>query len=167
MGTAVCPRRLLVRGMRLATLRVRGRSVGGTHREWRGTAPGRSARGPNCRRPKRRCAGGDGNLVRLFLLVWTAPHGGMQWRAIGQLCVIPFNTLSLRTVLPLDPAWPLASAARPPAPHLAARPRRYPRSGRRGHRQSLQSLGAELFCPRHRLRQEDPRHPRRQDPDGS
>jgi hypothetical protein len=80
--------------------------------------------------------GGDGNLVCLFLRYAVAGHRTALRYPLQQ---------HLWTIRSLDPARPLASVARPAAPHLAARLRRYPRTQRRGHRQSLLPLGAELF----------------------
>jgi hypothetical protein len=51
-----------------------------------GSAPGGSAQAQTAAAQSDAAQGGDGDLVRLFLFVWTAPDGGMQWRTIGQLC---------------------------------------------------------------------------------
>ena len=59
-------------------------------------------------------------LRKAVMAIWCVCFCGMQWRAIGQLCDIPFSTLySLFT------RWTrlgaLASAARAATPHLAVR----------------------------------------------
>ena len=59
-------------------------------------------------------------LRKAVMALWCVGFCGLQWRAIGQLCGIPFNTLSW-TVRSLDPARALASAARAATPQLAAR----------------------------------------------
>ena len=54
-------------------------------------------------------------LRKAIMAIWCLCFCGMQWRAIGQLCDIPFGTL-----FTLDPAWPVAPPARSPAPDMAA-----------------------------------------------
>ena len=55
-------------------------------------------------------------LRKAIMAIWCLCFCGMQWRAIGQLCDIPFNTL-----FSLFARWTrVAPPARPAAPHLAA-----------------------------------------------
>jgi hypothetical protein len=55
-------------------------------------------------------------LRKAIMAIWCLCFCGMQWRAIGQLCDIPFSTL-----FTLFSRWTrVAPAARPAAPHLAA-----------------------------------------------
>ena len=96
-------------------------------------------------------------LRKAILAIWCVAFCGLQWRAIGQLCDIPFGTLYT-----LFARWTrVAPAAQPLDPGLAAGLRRHPRSQRRHRRQPLLSVGAELLRPRLRWRQEDQGH---QDP---
>jgi hypothetical protein len=75
----------------------------------------------------------------------------MQWRAIGQLCDIPFGTLYT-----LFARWTrVAPAAQPLDPGLAAGLRRHFGTQRRHHRQPLLSFRAELLRARLRRRQGD------------
>jgi hypothetical protein len=80
--------------------------------------------------------GGEGDLVRLLL-----------WHAVAGHRIVVRHPLqhALWTVCSLDPAWPLAPAARPAAPQLAPRLRGCSGAERRGHRQSILPLGAELL----------------------
>ena len=90
-------------------------------------------------------------LRKAILAIWCVAFCGMQWRAIGQLCDIPFGTAVL-PVRPVDPARAVATPAQPPDPGLAAGLRRYCRSQRRHHRQPLVSFGTDLLRPRLRWR---------------
>ena len=117
-----------------------------------GTQPTRSP-GRSRHWPERRCA-------RRSWRSGVCAFCGMQWRAIGQLCDIPFNTLYTlfarwtrlglwrRLLDRLRRTWRLAcgDTAEPSAVV---------------DRQPLLPLGTELLHARHRWRQEDPR---RQDP---
>ena len=101
-----------------------------------------------CRRLRRRGAGGCGHggrrhpadplrtkpaltgaaLRKAILAIWCVAFCGMQWRAIGQLCDIPFSTLYTLfarwtrlavapAAQPLDPGWRRACGDTPnPAP---------------------------------------------------
>ena len=96
-------------------------------------------------------------LRKAILAIWCVAFCGMQWRAIGQLCDIPFGTLYT-----LFARWTrVAPAAQPLDPGLAAGLRRYCRSQCRHHRQPFLSFGADLLRARLRWRQEDQGH---QDP---
>jgi hypothetical protein len=54
-------------------------------------------------------------LRKAIMAIWCLCFCGMPWRAIGQLCDIPFSTL-----FTLFSRWTrVAPAARPAAPHLA------------------------------------------------
>ena len=57
-------------------------------------------------------------LRKAIMAIWCLCFCGMQWRAIGQLCDIPFSTLF--TLFARWTRLAVASAARPAAPHLAA-----------------------------------------------
>src|SRR4051794_37597780 len=96
-------------------------------------------------------------LRKAILAIWCVGFCGLQWRSIGQLPV----QHAVHALCPLDPAWAVAPAARPAAPHLATGLRRYDGPEHCGDRQPLLPLGTELLHARHRRRQEDPR---RQDP---
>ena len=76
-----------------------------------GTRPQRSA-------PKPPLAGAA--LRKAVMAIWCVCFCGMQWRGHRTALRYPVQH-PLRTVRPLDPARPLASAARSAAPHLAAR----------------------------------------------
>jgi hypothetical protein len=93
-------------------------------------------------------------LRKAILAIWCVGFCGMQWRAIGQFCDIPFGTLFAR--------WTrfglLAPPAQPLDPGLAAGLRRYCRFQRRHHRQPVVSFGTDLLRPRLRRRQENQRH---------
>ena len=83
-------------------------------------------------------------LRKAIMAIWCVAFCGLQWRAIGQLCDIPFSTLYT-----LFARWTrVASAARPAAPHLAAGLRRYGGSEYCGDRQSVLPLGTELLRAR-------------------
>ena len=70
-------------------------------------------------------------LRKAILAIWCVAFCGMQWRAIGQLCDIPFGTLYT-----LFARWTrVAPAAQPLDPGLAAGLRRQTRTQRRHHRQ--------------------------------
>ena len=72
-----------------------------------GTKPTRSG-------PKRALAGAA--LRKAIPAIWCLRFCGMQWRAIGQLCDIPFSTL-----FTLFSRWTrVAPAARPATPRMAA-----------------------------------------------
>ncbi|EWY35767.1 hypothetical protein N825_35955 [Skermanella stibiiresistens SB22] len=75
-----------------------------------GTKPARSA-------PKPALPGAA--LRKEIMAIWCLCFFGMRWRAIGQLCDIPFNTL-FSLFDRWTRLWTVASPARPPAPHLAA-----------------------------------------------
>jgi hypothetical protein len=83
-------------------------------------------------------------LRKAVMAIWCVCFCGMQWRAIGLLCTIPFGTL-YALFAPLDSARPLAPAARPAAPNLAACLRGFSGTKRRSHRQPILPLGAELL----------------------
>jgi hypothetical protein len=90
-------------------------------------------------------------LRKAILAIWCVAFCGMQWRAIGQLCDIPFSTL-----YSLFARWTrVAPPAQPLDPCLAAGLRRQTRTQRRHHRQPVVSVGADLLWPRIRWRQED------------
>src|SRR5687768_17487225 len=96
-------------------------------------------------------------LRKAIMAIWCVAFCGLQWRAIGQLCDIPFGTLYT-----LFSRWTrVAPAARPLDPGLAAGLRRRCRSQRCHHRQPLLSFGTNLLRARLRWRQEDQGH---QDP---
>src|SRR4051795_12073439 len=93
-------------------------------------------------------------LRKAILAIWCVAFCGMQWRAIGQLCDMPFGTLYT-----LFARWTrVAPAAQPLDPGLAAGLRRYCRSQRRHHRQPVMSFGADLLHARLRWRQENQGH---------
>src|SRR3954454_14917390 len=70
-------------------------------------------------------------LRKAIMAIWCVCFCGLQWRAIGQLCDIPFGTLYT-----LFARWTrVAPPAQPLDPGLAAGLRRYCRSQRRHHRQ--------------------------------
>jgi hypothetical protein len=89
-------------------------------------------------------------LRKAIMAIWCTCFCGMPWRAIGPLCDIPFATLytlfARWTRLGL---WRVAPVARPAAPDLAARLRRYPGAEYRRDRQSVLPLGAEWRRARH------------------
>src|SRR5688572_29976376 len=96
-------------------------------------------------------------LRKAILAIWCVVFCGPQWRAIGQLCDIPFSTL-----YSLFARWTrVAPPAQPLDPGLAAGLRRQTRTQRRHHRQPLLSVGANLLWARIRWRQDDQGH---QDP---
>src|SRR3954451_4948746 len=96
-------------------------------------------------------------LRKAIMAIWCVCFCGLQWRAIGQLCDIPFGTLYT-----LFARWTrVAPPAQPLDPDLAAGLRRYSRTQRRHRRQALLSFGADLLRARLRWRQEDQGH---QDP---
>ena len=96
-------------------------------------------------------------LRKAIMAIWCVAFCGMQWRAIGQLCDIPFGTLYT-----LFARWTrVAPPAQPLDPGLAAGLRRYSGTQRRHHRQPLMSFSADLLHARLRWRQEDQGH---QDP---
>ena len=70
----------------------------------------------------------------------------MQWRAIGQLCDIPFGTLY--TLFARWTRLAVAPPAQPLDPGLAAGLRRHSRTQRRHPRQPLVSFSAELASAR-------------------
>ena len=83
-------------------------------------------------------------LRKAVMAIWCVGFCGLQWRAIGLLCDIPFSTLYT-----LFARWTrVASAARPAAPHLAAGLRRYRGPEHCGDRQSVLPLGTELLHAR-------------------
>src|SRR3982751_6191989 len=84
-------------------------------------------------------------LRKAIMAIWCVAFCGMQWRAIGQLCDIPFGTL-----YSLFARWTRLG--------LAAGLRRYCRPQHRHHRQPLLSVGADLLHARLRWRQEDQGH---------
>jgi hypothetical protein len=93
-------------------------------------------------------------LRKAIMAIWCVCFCGMQWRAIGQLCDIPFGTLYT-----LFARWTrVAPATQPLDPGLAAGLRRYCRPQRRHHRQPILSVGADLLHARLRRRQEDQGH---------
>ena len=100
-------------------------------------------------------------LRQAVMAIWCVCFCGMQWRAIGLLSNIPFGTL-----YGLFARWTRLGLWRRLLDRLRRNWRRAcgdaPETERRGHRQSILSLGAELLCARHRWRQEGPR---RQNPD--
>ena len=49
-------------------------------------------------------------LRKAIMALWCLYFCGMQWRAVGQLCDIPFSTL-FTLFFPLDPAWAVAPPA--------------------------------------------------------
>jgi hypothetical protein len=113
-----------------------------------GTRPTRSG-------PKPPLAGAA--LRKAILAIWRVAFCGLQWRAIGLLCDIPFGTLYT-----LFAHWTcVAPAAQPLDPGLAAGLRRYCRSHCCHHRQPVVSFSADLLRARLRWRQEDQGH---QDP---
>ncbi len=68
-------------------------------------------------------------LRKAIMAIWCVTFCGMQWRAIGQLCDIPFGTLYT-----LFARWTrVAPAAQPVDPGLAAGLRRQTRTQRRHH----------------------------------
>src|SRR4051795_8626920 len=86
--------------------------------------------------PKQPLAGAA--LRKAIMAIWCVCFCGMQWRAIGQLCDIPFGTL-----YGLFARWTrVAPPAQPLDPGLAAGLRRYCRSQRCHHRQPVMSVGA-------------------------
>ena len=110
---------------------------------------------PTRRGPKPPLAGAA--LRKAIMAIWCVCFCGLQWRAIGQLCDIPFGTLYT-----LFARWTrVAPPAQPLDPGLAAGLRRYCRPQRRHHRQPILSVGTDLFRARLRWRQEDQGH---QDP---
>ena len=83
-------------------------------------------------------------LRKAILAIWCVAFCGLQWRAIGQLCDIPFGTLYT-----LFARWTrVAPAAQPLDPDLAAGLRRYSGTQRRHRRQPLLSFSADLLRPR-------------------
>jgi hypothetical protein len=81
-------------------------------------------------------------LRKAILAIWCLC--GLQWRAIGQLCDIPFNTL-----FTLFSRWTrVAPAARPAAPHVAAGLRRSRGADSCCYRQSFLQVGTELLRAR-------------------
>src|SRR3954462_3370686 len=93
-------------------------------------------------------------LRKAIMAIWCVAFCGLQWRAIGLLCDIPFGTLYT-----LFARWTrVAPPAQPLDPFLAAGLRRQTRTQRRHHRQPLLSFGADLLRPRLRRRQEDQGH---------
>src|SRR5215217_1071102 len=96
-------------------------------------------------------------LRKAIMAIWCVCFCGMQWRAIGQLCDIPFGTLYTL----FAPACAVAPPAQPLDPGLAAGLRRYCRSHCCHPRQPLLSFSADLLRARLRWRQEDQGH---QDP---
>src|SRR6202161_1690234 len=72
-------------------------------------------------------------LRKAVMAIWCVCFCGMQWRAIGLLCEIPFRH-TIRTVRSLDPARLVAPDAGPAAPHLAACLRGCSRTKRGGDR---------------------------------
>ena len=81
-------------------------------------------------------------LRKAILAIWC--FCGLQWRAIGQLCDIPFSTLYT-----LFARWTrVAPPAQPLDPGLAAGLWRYCRPQRRHHRQPVVSFGTDLLRPR-------------------
>ena len=96
-------------------------------------------------------------LRKAILAIWCVCFCGLQWRAIGQLCDIPFATLYT-----LFARWTrVAPAAQPLDPGLAAGLRRQTRTHGCHHRQPLMSVSADLLQARLRWWQEDQGH---QDP---
>jgi len=96
-------------------------------------------------------------LRKAIMAIWCVCFCGLQWRAIGQLCDVPFGTLYT-----LFARWTrVVPATQPPDPFLAASLRRQTRTQRRHHRQPVMSFGADLLRARLRWRQEDQGH---QDP---
>ena len=93
-------------------------------------------------------------LRKAIMAIWCVAFCGMQWRAIGQLCDIPFGTLYT-----LFARWTrVAPPAQPLDPGLAAGLRRYCRSHCRHHRQPVVPLSADLLRARLRWWQEDQGH---------
>src|SRR6186713_357602 len=77
-------------------------------------------------------------LRKAIMAIWCVAFCGMQWRAIGQLCDIPFGTL-----YSLFARWTrVATPAQPLDPGLAAGLRRYSGTQRRHPRQPVVSLSA-------------------------
>src|SRR3954449_4241087 len=84
---------------------------------------------PTRRGPKPPLAGAA--LRKAILAIWCVCFCGLQWRAIGQLCDIPFDTLYT-----LFARWTrVAPAAQPLDPCLATGLRRHPRTQRDHRRQ--------------------------------
>src|SRR3954452_20092078 len=78
------------------------------------------------------------------MAIWCVCFCGLQWRAIGQLCDIPFGTLYT-----LFARWTrVAPAAQPLDPDFAAGLRRRSPSQRRHRRQPLLSCGTDLLPAR-------------------
>src|SRR3954466_8618538 len=102
---------------------------------------------PTRRRPKPPLVGAA--LRKAIMAIWCVCFCGMQWRAIGQLCDIPFGTLYT-----LFARW---TRVAPPAqlldPGLAADLRRYCGTQRRHHRQPVVSLNTDVLRARLRRRQ--------------
>ncbi len=99
-------------------------------------------------------------LRKAIMAIWCVCFCGMQWRAIGQLCDIPFGTLY--TLFARWTRLAVAPPAQPLDPGLAAGLRRHCRPQRRHHRQPLLSARRRAcFGARLRWRQEDQGH---QDP---
>ena len=105
--------------------------------------------------PKRPLTGAA--LRKAIMAIWCVTFCGMQWRAIGQLCDIPFGTLYTlfarwtrlglwrRLLNRLILAWRQACGDKPV-------------TQRRHHRQPLMSFSADLLRARLRWRQEDQGH---------
>src|SRR3954467_15083663 len=89
---------------------------------------------PTRRRPKPPLVGAA--LRKAIMAIWCVCFCGMQWRAIGQL------SRSARCTRCLPPARPVAPAAQPLDPGLAAGLRRRCRSQYCYHRQPIMSLSA-------------------------
>ena len=80
------PRLLRPRGMLSLTSMPSSTRCWRNWRPWRRTAPGRPRSGP---KPPLTGAA----LRKAIMAIWCVAFCGMQWRAIGQLCDIPFGTL--------------------------------------------------------------------------
>src|SRR3954465_10881429 len=90
-------------------------------------------------------------LRKAIMAIWCVGFCGMQWRAIGLLCDIPFSTL----YTPFSRWTRVGPAARPAPRPPGTGLRRYGGPEHGGDRQPLLPLGTELLHARHRRRQED------------
>jgi len=95
-------------------------------------------------------------LRKAIMAIWCVCFCGMQWRAIGQLCDIPFGTLYT-----LFARWTRLGLWRRLLNRLILAWRRQTCTQCRHHRQPVMSFGADLLRARLRWRQEDQGH---QDP---
>ena len=129
------PRRLRPRGMRSPMSMPSSTRCWRNSRPWRQMAPGRPFRAQAAVDRSGAAQGDHGDLVRRVLRHAVARHRPALRHPVRH---------ALHPVRPLDPAWPVAPAAQPLDPGLAAGLRRYSRPQRRHHRQPVLSVRRRL-----------------------